>query len=416
MRQNGGTSVGGIVRKTLTDSAIKALQPGQVVNDAVVTGLHVKCTSTGTKSFYLFYRTKLRDARRPRLGDTTVLTIAQARQMARDILAVVADGRDPAAELDKLRGEPTLQEFWDKEVWPHHYSRTKDARNAQRIFNVRIAPRLGNKRMRDIGYADVAILHRDLEAIPYEANRTLALMSKVLTLAERPTDNGRHGLRDIGSNPCGLVARYPELSRRRFATPAELAVIGRTLDAFYGAAVEALNDTGSMASCYKSINKRTMASVTFIGLMIFTGMRPGEVAAATRSAVERLPKGAGILRLPDSKTGQRDVYVPPQAMALIDRLPAPADGTLTGIKYPTNTWDHIRDAAGCRKTLRLYDLRRTFATVSLAGGHSISLIGTVLGHKTAQTTKVYARLMDDAAHGLAGATGDSMQKLLGAST
>lgn len=373
------------MRKTLTDSAVKALQPGCVVNDAVVTGLHVRCSSAGIKSFYLFYRTKLKDARRPKIGDCDVLTIARARDIARGMLAQVAEGKDPAAERDKLRDEPTVQEFWDKQVWPDHYSKKKDARNVERIFNARIAPRLGNKRARAVDYADVNGLHAALASCPYEANRTLAVTSKLLTLAER------HAYRDIGSNPCGLVARYPELSRRRFAKPLELAAIGATMDTEWA---------------------RTPASVCFIGLMIFTGMRPGEVATARREWIERLPAGAGILRLPDSKTGQRDVYLSPQAIGLIDRLPAPTDGTLCGIQYPRKTWDNIRNAIGA-PDLRLYDLRRTFATVSRAGGASMNLIGGLLGHKTTQTTMVYARLMDEAAMDIAAMTGNRMQGLLG---
>jgi integrase len=379
------------MRKTLTDSAIKALQPGGVINDAVVTGLHVRCSSAGAKSFYLFYRTKLKDSRRPKLGDCDILSIAAARELARTMLAEVAAGNDPIADRDRMAHEATLQEFWDQEVWPNHYSRTKDSRNVRRLFDVRIAPRLGNKRVRDIQYADVAGLHRHLETSPYEANRTLAVISKVLNMAERPTAAGGRALRDIGSNPCGLVARYPELSRRRFAKPVELAAIGAAMDKEWA---------------------RTPASVCFIGLMVFTGMRPGEVATARRAWLERLPNGAGILRLPDSKTGQRDVYMSPQAVGLIDRLPAPTDGTLCGIQYPRKTWDNIRRAIGA-PDLRLYDLRRTFATVSRAGGASMNLIGGLLGHKTTQTTMVYARLMDDAAMDIAAMTGNRMQGLLG---
>jgi len=144
--------------------------------------------------------------------------------------------------------------------------------------------------------------------------------------------------------------------------------------------------------------------------MIFTGMRPGEVAAARRDWIER-NEGFAILRLPDSKTGQRDVYLPPQAVALLDALPV-ADGTLTGIRSPRGLWRRIRTEAGC-PDLRLYDLRRTFATVGLAAGNSISLMGELLGHKTAQTTKVYARLMEGAARDSVLATAEKMQALLG---
>jgi integrase len=329
----------------------------------------------------------------------------EARDIARKHLNTVAHGKDPVAERVKLRDEPTVQEFWDDDAYRHHFSRKKDKRNVERIFNVRIAPRLGNKKVRDVDYADISGIHRDLEATPYEANRTLALISALLNYAERPVNGGRNGFRDSGSNPCRHVARYPELKRKRFAKLDELARIGREMDARWADA------TARLASPNYKGAAQTLQSITFIALSIFTGMRPIEIAQAKREWIDRMPDGSGILRLPDSKTGQRDVYLSTHALATIDKLPAPRNGTLTGIKEPRTTWGYIRTAAGC-PDLRLYDLRRTFATVSLAGGQSMSLIGEVLGHRTVQTTKIYARLMDEPAAALVAATGDRMQALL----
>lgn len=388
--------------KTLTDAGIKSLPAGGYLYDSHVRGLHVRAKDT-CKTFSLQYRAPDGRIRRLKLGDVGVLSIVQARDIARTHLVTLAHGKDPVAERVKLRGEPTLQEFWDEEAFRNHYARKKDSRNVERIFNVRIAPRLGNKKVRDVDYADVSELHRDLEATPYEANRTLALISAVLKLAERPTRGGRAGLRDTGSNPCGLVARYPELARKRFAKLDEIAQIGREMDARWAAAEAA----GGQHS------RQTLQSLTFIGLCIFTGMRPIEISQAKREWVDRMDDGSAVLRLPDSKTGQRDVYLSPRAVELVDRLPAPKNGTLTGIKEPRTTWVSIRNAAGC-PDLRLYDLRRTFATVSLAGGQSMSLIGEVLGHKTVQTTKIYARLMSEPAAALVASTGDRMAALLGA--
>ncbi len=45
--------------------------------------------------------------------------------------------------------------------------------------------------------------------------------------------------------------------------------------------------------------------------------------------------------------------------------------------------------------MRIHDLRHSFASVAVAGGDSLYLIGKVLGHKQARTTEVYAHLADD---------------------
>ena len=371
--------------KTLTDSAIKVLSPGETIWDKVVTGLHVRCSQTA-KNFYLYYRVKNGVARRPKIGASGILSIAEARAIARESHATVAAGGDPSANRRLSQGEPTVAEFFER-CWREHWSRKKDARNVRRLYESRVAPRLGHQRVRELCYQDIAGLHSALAATPVEANRTLALISKLLNLAER------YGERGLGSNPCRHVSRYPELSRRRFATVDELSRLGPLLDASWAVLPD---------------------SVAFIGLMVFTGMRPGEVEAGRRDWV-----AGSVLRLPDSKTGQRDIYLPPQALGILERLPAPPVGQdgltpLVGVKYPRRLWERLRGEAGC-PDLWLYDLRRTFATVSLAGGTSSSLIGEMLGHKTAQTTKVYARLMDRAAQGAAADTGDRMARLLTAS-
>jgi integrase len=393
------------MKKTLTNTAIKALDEGHTIWDTEVKGLHIRALK-GAKSYYLFYRTQHGVTRRPKLGGTDILSIADAREIARKHLATVASGGDPVAERNKSREEPTVKDFFDR-CWKSHWSSKKDSRNTRRLFDARIAPRLGNQRVRAVCYDDIVGLHRALAATPVEANRTLALISKLLNLAER------YGERSLNSNPCKHVSRYPELSRNRFASRDELVKIGAALD-------DALVNARKELTCKPEARghgwspaaaQDAIASLTFIGLMLFTGMRPNEVAMARREWITRLEVG-GVLHLPDSKTGQRPVHLSAHALAAIDALPVPTDKTLTGIQYPRKTWDKVREAAGC-PDLRLYDLRRTFATVSLAHGASISLIGEVLGHKTVQTTKVYARLMDGPAQALVSATGSQMQRLLG---
>lgn len=378
------------MKKMLNNSCIKALSPGETVWDTEVPGLHVRHLRNA-KAYYLFYRTQAGVQRRPKLGDASVLSLADVRAIARAQLAQVAAGADPVAERTKARGEPTVAEFFER-MWHDHFARKKDCRNVRRIFDSRVAPRIGNCRVRTLCYDDINGLHRSLEAIPVEANRTLALVSKLLNLAER------HGERGLNSNPCRHIPRYPELSRKRFAKGTELQAIGPLLDQAWGTHPD---------------------SAAFIGLMLFAGLRPGEVEFARREWITRAG-GVGILHLPRSKNGHaRDVHLSAHALGLIDKLPAPPkvdDLTpLVGVKYPRRLWNKVRTEAGC-PDLWLYDLRRTFATVSLAAGNSMSLVGESLGHRTVQTTKVYARLMDEAGVSVAGSTGDKMAGLLGSTS
>jgi integrase len=57
-------------------------------------------------------------------------------------------------------------------------------------------------------------------------------------------------------------------------------------------------------------------------------------------------------------------------------------------------WWRIRDRAGL-KDVRLHDLRHTYASTGVSGGASLSVIGALLGHNRAETTRRYAHLSDD---------------------
>ena len=59
--------------------------------------------------------------------------------------------------------------------------------------------------------------------IPYQANRTLGVLSKMMNFAET------WGMRDRHTNPCELIERYPEHKRERFLSGKELQRLGSVL-------------------------------------------------------------------------------------------------------------------------------------------------------------------------------------------
>ena len=64
---------------------------------------------------------------------------------------------------------------------------------------------------------------------------------------------------------------------------------------------------------------------------------------------------------------------------------------LVNIRKP---WHRIREAAGL-PDVRLHDLRHSFASVAVAGGLSLPIIGALLGHTQPATTARYAHLAAD---------------------
>src|SRR5690348_8838302 len=164
---------------TLTNTAIDALKEGAYLKDDRIPGLTVHRNKSGV-SWKLYYRTKIGDTHRPKLGDYPILTIAKARELAKAMLTEVYAGNDPVLDRLKAKGEPTMDELWER-CERELYCRGKDwDKEAKRLYNSRIKPRLGSTRVRAVDYASVKLLHQGLAETPYEANRTLAVLGRIL--------------------------------------------------------------------------------------------------------------------------------------------------------------------------------------------------------------------------------------------
>jgi len=111
------------------------------------------------------------------------------------------------------------------------------------------------------------------------------------------------------------------------------------------------------------------------------------------------------IRLPDSKTGAKTVYLSPAAIDLIKQikplkensfvLPGKLDGK--PLAPPQKAWRRIRKRAGL-DDVRFHDLRHTFASVAASQGLSLQMIGELLGQKNSKTTARYSHLVAESKH------------------
>jgi integrase len=72
----------------------------------------------------------------------------------------------------------------------------------------------------------------------------------------------------------------------------------------------------------------------------------------------------------------------------------PGNGSKKHIVNVWHAWQRICKTTGI-KGLRVHDLRHSYASQLASAGHSLSLIGRLLGHTQPQTTARYAHLFDD---------------------
>lgn len=297
-----------------------------------------------------------------------------ARVEARRLLGLVASGLDPSAEKATVDATPTLAEFAARYLDEYAVPHKKAASVAQDRANLRraIVPALGPLRLDKVTRADVLRFHLSRKGTPTNANRCLALLSHMFNMAEK------WGLRPDNSNPCRHVARFRETKRRRFLSEEEMARLGQALSEFEG---------GGSVSPYVTAAVR---------LLIFTGARVSEILDLRWADIDF---AAGALALRDSKTGPKQVFLNAPALSLLASLPR-VDGNphviaggkpgerLADLEHP---WQRIRAKAGL-EDVRLHDLRHSFASVAAAGGHSLPVIGALLGHTQPATTQRYAHL------------------------
>ena len=317
---------------------------------------------------------------------------------AKRLLGEIATGQDPASDRDKMKADKTLAVVLEQFMAEHVRTKRKEttAREYQRIAKLYIVPRLGRRSIGEIKRPEIAKLHHELASKPYQANRTLAVLSKFFNWAEK------HGLRPNGSNPCRHVDKYRESRRERFLSEAELARLG---DALRAAEKE---------------RSSTPWAIAAIRLLTFTGARLSEILTLRW---EYISDQHACLLLPDSKTGRKAVRLNAPAIELLQSLPRLENNPyvicgekpgqhLVNLEKP---WRRIRNVAEL-KDVRLHDLRHSFASVAALGGQSLVVIGKMLGHSQPATTARYAHLADDPVKAASDAVGRHIAVAMGGRT
>lgn len=361
--------------------------------DAEVIGFGVKVTPAGLRTYVLQYRFAGR-ARRYTIGPHgSPWTVETARARAKVLLGQVAGGVDPQAQKTAAREEMTVSELCD--LYLAEGLATRKASSIQSatadICN-HIKPLIGAKRASLLISEDVDRFLIDVAqgktARMGKTNKRRGLArvrggkgaanAAVATLAAAMNFGIRRKVRP--DNPAKGVRKYPEKKLERFLSPAELARLGESLAAS------------------ESLGVESPFAIAAIRLLILTGCRKNEILTLKRAYVDVHHK---CLRLPDSKTGAKIVHIGDTVFGVIEAIPAvegndyllPGRKGLGHVVDLQAAWERIRDAAGL-SDVRLHDLRHAFASLGAAGGDSLLVIGSLLGHRSAKTTHRYAHLAD----------------------
>lgn len=377
--------------------------------DDGLTGFGLKVTKGGKKSFIIQTRVK-GEARRFTIGEYgRPWSLDQAKDAAIQLLSDVTKGIDPRAEKRARKEQITVKELIEDYLDRGMTQKKKSTIDFEAgLIKRHILPLLGKSKVVELTRADIQKFQLaiakgktavDVKTRPRgraivtggkgSANRTLALMSSILTFA---VHEGHRA-----DNPAKGIKHYKLEKHERFLTIEEMERLG--------AALTAAEQNG--------VSLYVVAAIRFL---ILTGCRRQEALTLRWTWLQF---DHSFAKLPDSKTGKKVLLLGSAAIDLLKTLPKvagsdlifpSASGGLTPISIQ-KAWAKIREAADL-KDLRLHDLRHNFASSAVSSGNSLYIVGKLLGHTQSQTTQRYAHLAADPLHATADAVSTKLNEHL----
>lgn len=401
--------------KTLVD-ALKPREGDYVTWCGQLRGFGVRTRPTGRKSYIAQYDFHGR-TRKVTIGTVGKLTVEEARDEARAVLANAQLGVDKAATKAKRRAEMTVAELCDE-----YLAEGCDKKKASTIATDKgriarhIKPLLGTMKIGDVTRGDI---ERFLRAVANgrtkttltnekgnrvvvrggkgTATRTVRLLGGIFTYAVK------HGY--LETTPRAGVELYPDNKGKRYLSPEEFQRLGDAMREAETIGLPWQFNEGVKAKHRpkKAENQREIISphpIAAIRLLLLTGCRLSEILQLRWSDVDFT---RGLLDLPDSKTGAKEILLGAAALKVLAEIPRiegnpfvivgeAKDKPRSDLKRP---WKRLTAHAGLAN-LRLHDLRHSFASVGVGSGMGLPIVGKLLGHASPATTARYAHIAEDA--------------------
>lgn len=366
----------------LTDRTIQAVKPTAretKVFDTLVRGLALRVYPSGTKAYAFFYTNHLGKQRQISLGGIASVSLADARQRARQYAAEVGSGIDPAERKSEYRRAETIGQLAEKFIaHARIHAQPRTVREYEQQLKRDILPNWADIKIQAIRTADVIALIDGIHSrgAPILANRTQALVSRLFSFAKER--------RLVEHNPvAGLPKPAKETSKIRVLSDEEVRWLWEVTD------------------CHP--NRSLSLSLR---LILLTGLRPGEVAGAMKCDLDFV---ANHWLIPGERTKNRDAHFVPLLSEIRDVLrhgleeASNIHGDSCKYVFPATKKDTPQNLSKLLKTnfkqnppdgfmpFTCHDLRRTTLTRLQNLGEPHEVIELIAGHKLPGISSVYQR-------------------------
>ena len=342
--------------------------------DSVMSGMfiEVRAVSQGQGTYYFRYKDANGHTQTKKLGRSTDITLAAAREYAKELRAQVALGANPRAEEKVKKLVITFDTLFTEHYLPYVKPRKRSWGRDEELYRLRIKDVFGNKRLNQITRLQIQTFHSELitEGLAAAtANHHVKLIRHMLNLACE--------WQMLEINPASRIHMFEEDNQQeRYMNDVQL---------------------GNLLEVLKTDSAKSVCLITMF--LLATGCRLGEVLSATWPQVDKDKRVFRVSASNSKSKRMRPVPLNDTAIEVLNQLDT--EGVFEHLfinkktKKPyvniAKVWDKLRSKAGLPR-LRLHDLRHQAASHLINSGSSLYIVQQILGHSDPSVTQRYAHL------------------------
>jgi integrase len=389
------------MQATINNTLLSRLKPKTKpyeVRDTKLTGFILRVNLSGK----MVYMCEYARGKRIMVGKACVLTPAQARDSAKEILADVVKGIDPAA-AKKTQHALTLQQFLEKEYTPWVEAHRKCGGSTVNRIKIHFLAEFGHKPLAEItAFAIEKWKTKRLQAgiKPITVNRAIAALKGVLSKTLEWGLINTHPLAKL------KLEKVDDIARIRYLTKDEETSLRKALDVREEKLRKAREkgNTWRRERAYEEMpDLRNQVFADYMKPMILlslnTGLRRGELLSLTWDNINFAIAALSVAGYTSKSNKTRHVPLNREALEALQAWHKQTNGAglvfynkdgkqLSDVK---KSWATILNLANI-KGFRWHDQRHHFASRLVMAGVDLNTVRELLGHSDIKMTLRYAHL------------------------